>query len=457
MLLAAVDDRLAAAAVACGNTENVACANFNTPGSTDDAEQNLIASGPVGFDRWDLLYPLAPKPLLVLVSDRDSFGTYSPNYIANGIEEFQKLRAVYEVLGQGERLAWFSSPLPHSLSYALRLQVYNWFGRWLKGDPKPVEEEPETAPEPESTLFVSESGNVVRSFHGETPFTLNRKHATDRKPADLATLLGVDRPVADAGPTTLATTTYRRTRVEALEFASAPKVWVPAWLFLPRTPDPARPLVVVVEPAGRVGSSEGGLYDRLADQGCAVCAPDLRGLGDLAPEFGHGSARHARSHNSDEHYAWSALILGKPMVGQRVTDLLAVIRGLRTRPDLSGRRLVIAARGAATIPAQFAAALDRSVDTLYLSGGLSSFRRVTESESYSHPFGNFVPRLLEHTDLPEIVRSLAQTRVVLAGAVDAGARRLPPPDVREEYQGASNVEVLPEPLWSPESILAGRA
>src|SRR5450756_1584097 len=66
MLLAAVDDRLAAAVVSCGNTENVACANFNPPGSTDDGEQNLVASAPVGFDRWDLLYPIAPKPLLVM-------------------------------------------------------------------------------------------------------------------------------------------------------------------------------------------------------------------------------------------------------------------------------------------------------------------------------------------------------------------------------------------------------
>jgi hypothetical protein len=39
-LLAAVDSRLAAAAVCCGNIEDIACANFNPPGSTDDAEQN---------------------------------------------------------------------------------------------------------------------------------------------------------------------------------------------------------------------------------------------------------------------------------------------------------------------------------------------------------------------------------------------------------------------------------
>src|SRR5262249_1510865 len=153
----------------CGNTENVACANFIAPGATDDAEQDLVASGPLGFDRWDLLYPLAPKPLLVLVSERDFFGTYSPNYITSGTEEFRTLRAVYEVLGHADRLAWHGSPLPHGLSYGVRLQIYSWFGRWLMGESRPVTVEPDTAPEPDGDLHVSDSGSLVRSFRGETP------------------------------------------------------------------------------------------------------------------------------------------------------------------------------------------------------------------------------------------------------------------------------------------------
>src|SRR5258708_5416596 len=154
MLLAAVDDRLAAAAVSMGNTENFACANFNPPGATDDAEQDLLGSGPLGFDRWDLLYPLAPKPLLVMVSGRDFFGTYSPRYIANGWEEYQKLGGVYALLGHKDHLDWADSPLPHKLAYYLRLRTYQWFDRWLKGSEKPVEREPEVSPEPERSLWV---------------------------------------------------------------------------------------------------------------------------------------------------------------------------------------------------------------------------------------------------------------------------------------------------------------
>jgi dienelactone hydrolase len=453
LLLAAVDDRLAAAAPCCAITENFACANFIPPGSTDDAEQDLIASGPAGIDRWDLLYPLAPKPLLVLVSERDFFGTYSPNYIASGTEEFRKLRAVYQRLGHPERLAWYGSPLPHGLSYAMRLQIYSWFGRWLKGDSQPVTVEPETAPEPDSTLHVSGSGSVVRSFQGETPFTLLQKHAVARRSVDLAGLLGVDRPGQEVRATTLATSPFPRMRVEALEFPSALKVWVPAWLFLPEKSDPGRPLLIVLEPSGRGAATEGVLSARLAEKGCAACAPDLRGVGDATPQFGRGAARHGREHNNEEHYSWSSLILGKPLLGQRVTDLLAVIRGLRARPDLAGRRLVIAARGPATVPALCAAALEPSVDALYLAGGLSSFRSIAVTERYAYPFGNFVAHWLEHTDLPDLARALTSTRLVLAGTVDAAGRKLAPEAVRQEYGDSPNVHVLRDPLWTPESLL----
>src|SRR6185295_17610450 len=100
-----------------------------------------------------------------------------------------------------------------------------------------------------------------------------------------------------------------------------------AYFFQPKKPDASRPLVILLEPAGRNAWHEGEMYDQLASRGCAVCAPDLRNMGDLTPEFGRGAARHARPHNSDEDYAWAGIILGKPLLGQKVSDLLAVVRG----------------------------------------------------------------------------------------------------------------------------------
>jgi cephalosporin-C deacetylase-like acetyl esterase len=453
MLLAAIDDRIAAAAISCPNTENVACKGFIPPGSTDDAEQNLLASGSAGFDRWDLLYPLAPKPLLVLVSERDAFGTYSPNYILNGLEEFEKLQKVYAVLGHADRIEWHGTPLPHGLAYEMRLRIYNWFERWLNGNNRRIEDEPPTSPEPDATLFVTESGSLVQSLHSETPFSLNRKRRIEKTPGDLGRLLGVERQGNLRAPATLSVTTFRNVRIEALEFGSAPKVWVPAWLFLPKKKKEDEPLVVILEPGGRQRWQENAMYDQLASEGCAVCAADVRGVGDMAPEFGRAAAHYAATHHDEEQWAWSSLILGSPLLGQRVTDLLSVVSGLRARPDLNGHRLIVAARGPLTVPALFSTALSKSIDGLYLAGGLISFESFANTENYNYPFANIIPNLLEHADLPDLAASAAPRRVTLAGAIDATGKRLTPDEVRSDYRELPHVRVLPNPSWTATAIL----
>jgi dienelactone hydrolase len=455
MLLACVDDRLAAAVVSSGNTENVACANFNPPGSSDDAEQDFLGSGPLGFDRWDLLYPMAPKPLLVSVSDKDFFGTYSSEYISNGWEEYQKLKKVYEVLGGADRLAWADTPLPHGLSYDTRLHVYNWFARWLKNETKRIEEEPPTAPEPDKTLWVSETGNVVRWMGGETPFTLNKKRALVRQPAALDRLLGAERPAAGIRAAVLGRVPSRGLDIEAIEIPSAPRVWLPAWLFVPKTNDRSKPAFLALEPTGRnVRWHEGELYQSLAGQGYPVCSADVRGTGDLWPEFGRSAPRYARSHNEEEDYAWASLILGSPLLGQRVTDVLALTAALRAHSVVGGRPLVVAAMGKMTVPALFAGALDSKIDRLYLAGGLVSFQSILETEDYSHPFGNFVPNLLKHTDLPELVASIAPRKVVLAGSVGANGKPLDLEAVRKIYEKAPNVQVVAGSRWDAAALLS---
>ena len=41
--------------------------------------------------------------------------------------------------------------------------------------------------------------------------------------------------------------------------------------------------------------------------------------------------------------------------------------------------------------------------------------------------------------------------------MDAAGRRRPAEEIRHDYGDAANVNVLPDPQWSPEAILAGLA
>jgi dienelactone hydrolase len=445
MNLMAVDDRLAAAVVCSGNTENFACANFNPPGSTDDAEQDFVNSAPLAFDRWDVFYPFAPKPLLITVSDKDSFGTYSSNYLSNGWEEFQKLRKVYALAGKPKNLAWSDTPLPHGLSYDSRLQVYNWMRLHLQGETKPIAEEPATSPEPDATLYVCQGGNVD-SLKSDTPFRMTKARAVKKSPVPLEKLLRIERPAAGTKLTVLRRVPSKGVWIEAVEVQSAPKVWVPAWVFRPRS-EASKPTLLAVDSSGRAARwHEGELYQNLALKGYTVCVPDLRGIGDMSPEFSRGHAPRARGHQDEENYAWASVILGKPLAGQRTADILALAAALGGNAPL-----VLAASGRLTLPALFAAALDPRISRVYLSGGLVSYRSIVDTEEFSTAFAGFVPDILLHTDLPEIAAALAPRKVCLGGTIDAGGDRLAVDKVRALYAG-SHIEVRPRAQWDEESL-----
>ena len=460
MLLAAVDDRPAAIAEFSGNTENLTCKNFLPPGSTDDAEQNLIGAGPLGFDRWDLFYPFAPKPMFISISDKDSFGTYSPNYVSDSTEEFKRLAQTYQVLGAEKHLGSADTPLPHGLSYDSRLELYNFLRLHLKHEPEPVREEPPVSPLSAQELWVSESGNLVKSFGGETPFSLTKKlrgPLPEGSPnASLKQLLCLE-PASPVPAKILRTVpSARRVSIAALDVPSAENVGLPAWLFRNEQPSKNKPPILILDSRGRNSLwHEGGLGPTLAAEGFVVCAADVRGIGDLAPQYSAGAPGYAHFHQESESYAWSSLMLGRPLAGQRVTDILTLVRALR---QITGApHIALAASHELTVPALLAASLDLSIGGLYLTGGLSSFASILEAENYRHPFANFVPGILKHTDLPEIAAALAPRRIVLAGPVGGDGVALTDEAAKQVYRSSiqsGHLTVSENSAWDAPALAA---
>jgi dienelactone hydrolase len=450
MLLSAADERLSAAAVSMGNFENVAATPFLSPGSTDDAEQDFIDSGPVGFDRCDLMYPFAPKPMLYWPSDRDFYATYSSQYISNGWQEFQKVKKIYAVLGHSDRLKWSDTPLPHSLAYDSRLFIYNWFTRWLKDSTRPVREEPPVNPEAEAELYATESGSVVRSLHSETAFTLNKARKVQRAPARIDALLRVSRRPAPAK--VIARAPSPGTTVEVLEIAPEPAIWLPAWVLSAKDTPRDKPVLLALDPVAAER-----LWFRpdadLAPGSPIICAVDIRGVGALLPEYSPGQGEYAAWHKQEENYAWASLILGKPLLGQRVTDILAVTTALRKHPATTGRRIRLAAAGRLTTPALFAAAIDDAIEALYLSGGLTSFQDIVQSETYTESLANFVPGLLNHTDLPDVAAGIAPRRIILAGSLGPNGQTAGTSGVRQQYT-SGNISIEAEANWTVERLIA---
>ena len=452
MLLACVDDRLSAAAVCSGNTENLACANFNPPGSTDDAEQDLVNGGPEGFDRWDLLYPIAPKPLLIQVSAHDFFGTYSPQYLEDSREEFEKLARIYKMFGHGDRLSWRSTPLPHGLNYEFRLGIYDWFGRWLNKSEDPVKQEPLVAIEDEKTLRTGAAGNVHQDYGGLRPFDLIKQNAAqirrNTKPLGWTKALPLALQRHSSQLRQLTVTRLEGARVAAVELNSAGGVWIPAWSYLPDKPDTNRAALIILDDRGRnVHAHEDDIYHRLAQSGTTVCAADLRGIGDSRPEVGRGNPAYTIPHDSEEDYAWASLILGNSLLAQRIADILALTQTLKT----GNARLSLAARGSLTVPALFAFSASKDLTSLYLAGGLTSYQSLLETESYRQTLANFAWDLFQLTDLPQLAAEAAPRQVRIAGAVDGAGHPANIDDVHRLY-ASDNISISENAAWDEQAF-----
>jgi hypothetical protein len=79
-----------------------------------------------------------------------------------------------------------------------------------------------------------------------------------------------------------------------------------------------------------------------------------------------------------------------------------------------------------------------------------------ETENHDHSFANFVPSMLRHTDLPEVVQSLAPRAVTLAGSVDAGGSAMASAAVRRIYAGG-HVTVRDKGDWSIDALSSWKA
>lgn len=420
MMLAAVDSRLTAVAVMSGNTENFACPGFLSPGSVDDAEQNFAGSGPMGFDRFDLLHSFAPKPLLVSVSEKDFLGTYSPNYLANSRLEFNRLKEVYSILGASDNLRWSSTPLPHGLSYDSRLELYSWLQKHLHGTDERVTTEPVADPEPEKKLWVTQSGSVLRDWHSKTPLQLIRESAKAKagEHASLLDLLAVDRFASPALQILGKAQSSGGVSISAAEVQSAPEIFSPGWLFERSETGKAgsRPLVLLLDQRGRNSTwHESEICFALAMEGYTVLSADLRGSGDLRAAYSVGNPAYVGDHQGEDAYAWASLILGKPMLGQRVADILAWHDALSAKYR---RPVAIAASGKMTTPAIVAVALEKKCSGLYLTGGLQSFASLLDEEEPRESFANWVPNSVPGQDLAGLMKQISP-RPVSRGAWSA--------------------------------------
>jgi cephalosporin-C deacetylase-like acetyl esterase len=472
MYLAALEPRLAAAVVVEGNSENMAGPRYDPPGAAADAEQDLIGGLPFGIDRGDLLWAFAPKPLLVCYTTHDEGETYSPVYEEATSEIYRTLQQVYTLFGAEGKAGLFASHLPHDLDFFQRRATYGWFNRWL-GNRMAGTEEAEFDASPPGSLNCTSTGQVLTSLGGrsvvrvnidraralmrESPFSASSAEVDQVMPTvrnALSRLLALPRERTPLRSRVLSLNRAKHVVIEEVQFESEPGLRTMGWFVKPPGSESSYPTVLYVSDAADEVVGEPGSLVRILDAGYAVYAITLRGSSVATPRLPRGGPRfYAEGRHVGERFAWTSLILGLPVVGQRVWDTLRAMDYLAGRPDVNASQIRLLGSSAPGLAALLAAVIDVRPRSLLLNRTLVSYFSIVTAEDYSLPLDWFVSGVLRMFDLPDLVASLSPRPCWLLNTVGPQSEVLAESSVRESYshrigQKSSfpgSVKILTEP------------
>jgi dienelactone hydrolase len=418
--LMALDDRVAAAVPSCYVTSLERL--FATIGP-QDAEQNITGQVAFGMEHADYLTMRAPRPTLMCVATQDFFD------IDGAWASFREAKRLYGLMGYGERVDLFEYNDKHGFSKPRREAAVRWLRRWLLHQDDAVVEG-EFPVRKDAELQCTRTGQVLEDFKGKSVFDLNAEReqqlAAGRASAlasrtreetakEVRKLLGLGegKPLAKRKP--VGQSKRDGVNVEQVIYETEPGVVVPALEFRPKKGGALfLPLVLYVHGDGKaVNAGPGGPLEKMAREGKRVVALDLRGLGETAP--GVPAAGKPNYFGTDEKEAFLALHLNRPLLGQRVSDLLAVLNAI-TADNPQGAEVI--GVGAAAPVVLHAAVLEPGIEQVTLEGGVVSWSAVVRTPISHNQLTNAVPGALRVYDLPDLAALLAPRPLTIRGAVD---------------------------------------
>jgi cephalosporin-C deacetylase-like acetyl esterase len=421
LFISALDERVKCAVVNEGGTGHRWPIDLKseTRVGPADVEQNMFPAAKYGIDMPDLHIAIAPRPLLALIEE------YNPRF--NRAAE--EIRTKYQQLGVPGHFSTDQASDPHAWTPKLRIATTQWLSRWLYDKPGP-EFEADSATEQHETLYCTPNGSLRYSETGDDIFSLilkkqqhlppHRDGAKQDLAGKIAQVLKIQRYDGPLNPRQEVITPRHGYSIEKLSFLSEPGIYIPTWVFVPKT-QPNSTLLVFTDAGKQAEGMEFGPYESLVQQGKLVIACDVRGIGETRPP--HPPASESVSpfrqlFDVETAVTYMTWYMDECLLGMRVHDVIRSMDYALTRKDVKQDSLQIAGKGAGALWVMFAAVLDPRMSNIVLERGLLSYKTLAMVDRYTHSTGIFARDLLLHFDVPQVLAGLAGRQVQLIAPVD---------------------------------------
>ena len=402
--LAALDERVQCACVALFFSSRERTLELIGP---SDGCQQMPNEGAQRIEIADMALMMAPKPFIVLDGKYDFVDHWG------ALRGFDELQRAYTTLGCPERVRQYYAEDGHGAPLDVQQEMVGWFRRWLAEDQSPLVD---VAPWQGKEMNCTKSGQVNLEYPDAQSvsdmalaqmqqYADNRKAFLQKDAADVqATLcryLGITLPsqpieMVPTGKADLRDITELRFQINR-----EGEMPVPCIVRIPdAATDHSKIQIHLCEQGKAWYLNETDRRDAVSD-GTIIIAADLRGIGETSDPYDLNLLKYW---NRDYRLSATALHIGRPLMGQRVTDLITLLDFCSQHPQLKDRKIEVVADGVCGPVVTHAALLDSRISSATLTRTLRTWRTYLENPIQHDMLGNVLPGVLRDYDLPDLVR-----------------------------------------------------
>ncbi|HWB91063.1 MAG TPA: acetylxylan esterase [Puia sp.] len=390
-----------------------------------DGCQHIPDEGRMKLEIADFMIMAAPKPVLILAGKFDFVDDVGVQLAS------RELQRIYDRLGHPDRYKLFVYDDGHGISKPKREVAVTWFRRWLCNDSTPVKEG-DLPVLPEKALLCTSTGQVNTAFPHERTLKEIDLSRADHYKADRETfskradkkkiilqVLGnpqlsaaisvewTDSVVSNSvvSNTVIANTVTPNTVVfKKVIIRKKAEIPLPCLVAYPQ--GPVKNICIWADEQGKSTIAKDSLpaIEALLHQGNMVILADLRATGETADNPTLSNSNYY--FNKEYRNTMTALHIGKPLLGQQVTDMTTLLDFI-TAPEglgLKNHPIKIRASGGDAVVALHTLALDKRISEIYMYHTIRSYYDLLEDLAQKNQYQYLLPGVLKYYDLPDLVR-----------------------------------------------------
>jgi dienelactone hydrolase len=409
-----LDDRIKVASVCSYFTERERV--LEEYGASDGC-QHIPYEGLEHLEIADFVLMMAPKPVLIM-SGRYDFVDYW-----GAVRAFEELKNAYSALGSPEKVSMFTIEGGHGMPKAKREALVTWFRKWMYNDSTPVKEKSEISI-PAENLLCTPTGQVLTSLPDQVSipdyhlslteqydiqrneFIKKGKSVVKDKVMELLGLTFPDEKIVAEQTGLTEMRNYDLIRFQIIRTGQMP---VPCVVVYPEGAMKSSPVVICL--------NENGKNEILADEQTIgtyvnrheiLIAADLRGYGETADPL---SLNDTKYWNREYRNAMISMHIGKPVMGQRVIDIMSIVDFAGTNNLLKGHNINLVANGSYGPVAVHAAFLDDRIDKADISRSVKSFNDYLKIPMQRDVYTNVLYGVHKYYDLKDLVNLAGYNRI----------------------------------------------